>query len=373
MADINEKRQLDLFKRLVETDSPSYNERQVADLVKAELASMGISCDEDGAGASLNGNTGNIFARIEGDVDAPALLFSSHMDTVEPSHGKKFVQGEDGIIRSDGTTVLGADDFAGVCSLLEAVHVIRENNLPHRTIELLFTPAEEVFCGGAEYFDYSRLQAKEAYVFDLDGDIGTACIAAPTIIKYTINFKGKSAHAGFASHLGVHAIKAASAAVCAIECGQVDEETTVNIGVISGGKATNIVPDECQIIGEVRSFNHEKALQKAAEIKLVAEAEAAKIGASIEYSSTCNTVAYSHSEDSSVCTRFVSACRALGIEPKLEPSFGGSDNNSFAANGVTGVVCSTAMYDCHTTAEWCKVEELHKSARLALQLMLSKE
>ncbi len=373
MAEINKKRQLDLFKRLVETDSPSYNERQVADLIKAELASMGIACDEDGAAEKLNGTAGNVFARIEGEVDAPALLFSSHMDTVEPSCGKKFVLDENGIIRSDGTTVLGADDFAGVSSILEAVRVIVENKLPHRTIELLFTPAEEVFCGGSEYFDYSRLQAKEAYVFDLDGDIGIACTAAPTIIKYTITFRGKSAHAGFAAHLGVHAIKAASAAVCAIKCGQVDDETTVNVGVISGGKATNIVPDECKITGEVRSFNHEKAGKKAEEIRLIAKAAAEKIGASIEYESSCNTIAYSLPENSPVCTRFASACKEIGVEPKFEKSFGGSDNNVYAYNGLEGIVCSTAMYDCHTTGEWCKAQELHKSARLALQLMLSAE
>ena len=373
MADINEKRQLELFKRLVETDSPSYNERKAADLIMSELASMGIPCEEDDSAAKLGGTAGNVFARIDGNVDASALLFSSHMDNVEPSCNKKFVLGGDGIIRSDGTTVLGADDFAGVSSILEAVRTVVENNLPHRTIELLFTPAEEVFCGGAEYFDYSRLQSKEAYVFDLDGDVGTACIAAPTIIKYTIKFKGKSAHAGFASHLGVHAIKAASAAVCAINCGQVDDETTVNIGIISGGKATNIVPDECEIVGEVRSFNHEKAQAKAEEIRAIAQAEAEKIGAKAEFASTVSTVAYDFSRDSSVCKRFANCCAALGIEPKFEPSFGGSDNNVFAANGLTGVVCSAAMYDCHTTAEWCKAEELHKAARLALQLMISKD
>lgn len=373
MADINEKRQLDLFKRLVETDSPSYQERRVADLIKAELASMGVDCIEDGAAEKLGGNAGNVFARLEGNVDAPALLFSSHMDTVEPSCGKKFVLGEDGIVRTDGTTVLGADDFAGVSGILEAVRVIVENNLPHRTIELLFTPAEEIFCGGADFFDYSTLQAKEAYVFDLDGDVGTACIAAPTIIKYTIDFKGKSAHAGFAAHLGVHAIKAAADAVCKIECGQVDEDTTVNIGVINGGKATNIVPDECRIVGEVRSFNHEKAVKKAEEIKSIAAECAEKIGAQIDFVSNCNTIAYNHSQDSSVCRRFAEACRSLGVEPKFEPSFGGSDNNVFADNGVMGVVCSTAMYDCHTTSEWCKVEELHKSARLALRLMLAED
>ena len=373
MAEINKQRQLDLFRRLVETDSPSYNERKAADLIKAELASMGIACEEDDAAAKLGGTAGNVFARIEGDIDAPALLFSSHMDTVEPSCGKKFVIGDDGTVRSDGTTVLGADDFAGVCSILEAVRTVVENKLPHRTVELLFTPAEEVFCGGAEYFDYSRLQAKEAYVFDLDDDIGTACIAAPTIIKYTIKFHGKSAHAGFASHLGVHAIKAASAAVCAIKCGQVDDETTVNIGIISGGKATNIVPDECEITGEVRSFNHEKAQAKAEEIRQIAEAQAQKIGATIDFNSTCSTVAYSFSQDNSVCTRFARACGKLGIEPKFEPSFGGSDNNVYAAHGLTGVVCSAAMYDCHTTAEYCKVAELHKAAQLALQLMISED
>ncbi|MFR6510968.1 MAG: M20/M25/M40 family metallo-hydrolase, partial [Eubacterium sp.] len=246
---IDSKRILQNFKELVSLDSPSLDERLVCEYIKKYLKNLGIDAVEDNAGEKIGGTTGNLYAYLDGTIDGESVLFAAHMDTVEPSKGKTAVVHSDGTITSDGTTVLGSDDLAGVVAILEALTCIVENNIPHPPIEIIFSVCEEKYCWGMNAFDFGKIKSKQAYVFDLDGEIGSAANSAPTILSYTAKFIGKSAHAGFASHLGVHAVKAAALAVTEIPCGAIDEGVTANVGIINGGTATNIVPDLCTVTG----------------------------------------------------------------------------------------------------------------------------
>lgn len=373
MFSVNEKRIVELFTKLVETDSPSRGERQLCDILKKELDKLGIAAFEDNAGEKIGGNAGNLYAFIEGDLPLPPLLFSAHMDTVAPAFNKKAIIDENGTIRSDGTTVLGSDDFAGVTSILEALTVIKENDLSHRPIELLFTVCEEQYCGGVAFADYGKIKAKEAYVFDMDGSAGTAAYAAPTILSFTAEFIGRSAHAGLAPEQGIHAVKAAADAISKIDCGKLGDGTTVNVGTITGGTANNIVPDSCTFTGEVRSYSDENATKRFALIEAIIQNAAEDHGAQVKIEARKDIVAYETELNHPIVKRFTKACGDMGIEAQLERSFGGSDNNVFAQKGITGLVLSTAMNACHTTDEWTTVKDLKDAAALALALMLSKE
>lgn len=370
---VNESRLLSLFKRLVETDSPSGGEREVCNIVKNELNKLGISAVEDSAGERINGNAGNLYAFANGSLKLPALLFSAHLDTVEPSKNKKYIAEDNGIIHSDGTTVLGADDFAGVSAIIEALNMIEENNIPHRPVEILFSVSEENYCRGISEFDFSRVKSKEAYVFDLSGEVGGAAYAAPTILSFKAEITGTASHAGFAPEKGVHSIKAAAAAVSQIPCGRIDDETTVNIGTISGGTADNIVPDKCIITGEIRSYSDEKAIRQYKLISRIIQRSAEAFKAEAEITFVRNITAYETALNHKVVERFKNVCADMLIEPKLLRSFGGSDNNVFAQNGITGIVAATAMNACHTTKEWTSKEELKRAAAVAFGLMISKE
>lgn len=373
MHNVNEKRIVDLFKKLVETDSPSRGERQLCDILKKELEKLGIDCFEDSAGEKIGGNCGNLYACVEGDLDLPPILFSAHMDTVEPALNKKLIIDEDGKMHSDGTTVLGSDDLAGVTSIIEALNVIKENNLSHRPLEIMFSVCEEHYCGGASFADYDKIKSKEAYVFDLDGSAGTACYAAPTILSFKAEFIGKAAHAGLAPEQGIHAIGAAAHAVSKIQCGKLGDGTTVNIGTIKGGTADNIVPEYCVLTGEIRSYDDEKATKRFKIIETILRDAAEFYLAEVKIESNKSCIAYETDIEHPVVKRFTKACSDMGIEAKLERSFGGSDNNSFAQKGITGIVLSTAMNDCHTTNEWTAITDLKGAAALALNLMLSEE
>lgn len=371
MISVNKERLLSLFEHLAGIDSPSGAERAVCDLLKAELAKIGVTAQEDTAGEQIGGTAGNLYAYISGELDLPPILFCAHMDTVSPCRDKKILFETDGTIHSGGDTVLGADDFAGISAILEALSLIRENDVAHRPIELLFSVAEETYCKGVSVFDFSTVKAKEAYVFDLDGAVGTAAYAAPTILSFQSEFCGKASHAGFAPERGVHAVKAAAYAVSQIPCGRSDADTTVNIGTIHGGTADNIVPEVCSLTGEIRSYSDAKATTQYDKIAGLFEHAAAKYGAEVKITLHRHITAYETDTEHSVTRRFLAVCNGLQRKPQLIRSFGGSDNNVLAQNGITGLVAATAMHDCHTTSEWTTASELKQAAELAFGLMTS--
>ena len=358
------------FAALVSIDSPSFEEKQMGEYLKSKLISLGFSVSQDDAGEKLGGNCGNIHAFLTGTAGGEPVLFCAHMDTVEPSRGKRAVVGENGVITSGGTTVLGADDCAGITAILEAARILREQGLPHRPVEVLFTVAEEPYCRGAEQFDFSRIRAREAYVLDLTGPVGSAAYAAPTILSFAAAVAGKSAHAGFAPENGVHAIAAAANAVAGLRMGRIGDDTTLNVGIISGGVSTNIVPDRCIVRGEIRSYSHAKALEQAELVKKHFEKAAGALGASVEFEFRCGCEAYETPLSHPVAERFQRACEKQGLPVSLEKTFGGSDNNHLAKHGIAGLVIATAMNHCHSCSEYTTVEELCRITGLTVRLMI---
>ena len=289
---IDEKRIADFFAELVSIDSPALEEREMADTLKIKFAEIGVTLTEDHTQEQTGSNAGNLFARIPGSLAGAPVLFAAHMDTVEPAKGKKAVSHEDGTVTSDGTTVLGADDLAGVTVIYEAVRHLIETKTPHRPIEILISTGEELYCKGANAFDYSQVQAKEAYVLDLSGAIGAAAYAAPTLVSFAAKIQGKAAHAGFHPEDGINSIQAAAHAIAQLPQGHVDESTTANIGKIGGGSGTNIVSESCVIEGEIRSLNHETAMELLETYYRTFQQEAEKIGAKLVWEEKLNIHAY---------------------------------------------------------------------------------
>jgi tripeptide aminopeptidase len=291
------------------------------------------------------------------------------MDTVEPSRGKKAVLHEDGTITSDGSSVLGADDVSGIVIILEALRRLQEHGIPHRTAELLFPVAEEPYGPGSLNADYTKLKAKEAYVLDLDGSVGDAANAAPTLISFTVAVHGKAAHAGFAPQDGIHAIAAAANAIVRIPLGTIKPGMTCNIGVINGGEAGNIVPELCTVRGEIRSLDHSAALEQLDKITAVFREEAALTGATAKIEYRIEITAYKTSPDSPVANRFRKACEVVGVPCNIHPTLGGSDNNNFALHGIDGLVVACSMHNIHSVREFCRLDELELCIQLIMRLL----
>lgn len=357
------------FAELVNVDSPSLREGQMADQIRKLFAGLGIMLCEDDSAAATGSTTGNLYAYVSGGGKKAPVLFSAHMDTVMPAYGKKAVFEADGTVRSGGTSVLGADDLAGVTEIYHAMKYLKENHIPHRDVELLFTVGEELYCKGAKAFDYGRVKSKSAYVLDLSGRIGDAAHAAPTILSFCVTIKGKAAHAGFCPEEGINAIAAAVKAIAELPQGKVDDVTTANIGLISGGSGVNIVSEQCVVQGEIRSLCHEKAVAFAELYQRQFAKTAQDFGASAEWKETIDIQAYETSLDSAVVQEYKKAAAGAGVEAGFLKSFGGSDNNVFFQHGIKGIVMASSMNNVHSCREYANVHEMVTVSEILIRLL----
>ncbi len=382
---ISEEKMQQEFAALTAIDSVSYEERRMADQMRGMLTELGFAVEEDNAADRLRKErphgeesgqgdaAGNLYGFLKGDLPGDPILLSAHLDTVRPGYGKKALFREDGVITSDGNTVLGADDVAGLLEILEGIRAVRAAGIPHRDIEVLFFVAEEMHCRGSSVFEYDRIRSREAYVLDLSGPVGTAAVQAPTILTFEASVIGKAAHAGFRPEDGVHAIAVMADAITRIPHGRLyagkEEETMINIGSITGGGATNIVPALCTCTGEIRSCVHEQAVQMMEQVKNEFEETAAWYFASAEVKSTVRIRSYRTEENSPAVRHFLRACEALGFPGDRIRTFGGSDNNNLAQHGIQGLVLSCGMTDMHSTRESIRTEDLVNGARLVAELI----
>ncbi len=365
---------IDEFKMLSSFDSESFEELDISLYLIKRLKELGLAVSIDDAGKKLNNNpkaTGNIYGFLKGNVKGESILLSAHMDTVKPGKSKKVVVDGD-VIKSDGTTVLGSDDITGIITILEALEEIKEKNLEHPNIEVVFFIAEELYGKGSSVFDYSKIKSKYAYVFDLSGEIGLAAYAAPSIISFNIEVFGKSAHTGFDIEEGISAIKIASDAISKINVGRIDDNTTLNIGTINGGVGINIVPDNVIVKGEIRSYDKDFAIDLVDYIKNIFVTSAKALNSKINFDYTENIRAYNVSLDSYVVSRYKNALEELNIEPKLIKTFGGSDNNNLNKYGIEGIVVANAMNNVHTVKEYFDINDLIKSINIAIKLITIK-
>lgn len=365
---VNRKRLVSAFTELVQTSSPTFNEKTLVERLSVRLRQLSCVVTIDKAGQVFGGNSGNLIARLLGDSRKQAVMFAAHLDTVEPGTGIK-PQIRDGIIYSDGTTVLGADDKAGVAAIVEMLKVIDEDKIPHGDIEVVLTVAEEKGLLGAKNLDLSSLRTRTGYVLDSNGTVGKIVVKAPSQNTIRAAFKGRSAHAGACPEQGINAIQAASIAIAGMKLGRLDGETTANIGVIKGGRAGNIVPEETMVTGEARSRDKEKLQKVTDEMIGCFKAGAEEAGAEVVVEVIREYDSFVLTENDEVVETVIAAMRRSGLEPELVSSGGGSDTNVFNQKGIRSVNLSIGAEDVHTTREHIAIDELEKLAKLLVEIV----
>ena len=367
---VNKERMLAEFKEVVAVPCHTLQERPVFEILRAKLEALGFTVEEDDAGEKLGGNCGNLWAFLPGNkVGAVSVLLSAHMDGVEPCGGTTVVQ-KDGVLYSDGTTILGGDDKSGVVAILEGVRMLVEENAEHGDIQILFTIAEEGGVNGSRCMDRSKLKAQVAYALDGEGAPGEIVIGAPGQYRYKISVHGKKAHGGLEPEKGINAIMIAAKALAEVKrYGRIDEETTCNIGIIGGGVATNVVPDLVEIEGDVRSRNNEKleAIREevVSTICNAVEKYGAKVAAEVEHKYSSFLI----DTESTVVKLAKSACAMYGFTPDITQTGGGSDANFLNAYGVPCVILGTGMQNVHTVEEFIKEEDLYNSALMVYGIL----
>ena len=354
---INPDRLVNTFLDLVRIDSPSGQEAVIGRDLQVRLTTQGLTAEID--------EHGNVIGRLEGDGDQ-CLLLSAHMDTVGKDTGIHPVI-RDGIISSDGTTILGGDDKSGVAAILETLTVIQEQRLPHWPLEVVITVGEEVGLLGAKLVDKSKLRAKQGIVMDSGGPIGHIVVNAPGQDSLQITVHGVASHAGAEPEKGINAIRVAAEAIAAMPMGRIDFETTSNIGIIEGGTARNIVPDIVKITGEARSRDAKKLDTLTASIVDAFQQAAARHNTTVDIDVFRSYNTYRLSEKLPIVQAVTAAARSLGHEIMLRSSGGGTDGNIYNAAGIACVVVSTGMADVHTTHEHIAIADMVAGTNVLLE------
>ncbi|WP_100010724.1 M20/M25/M40 family metallo-hydrolase [Lentibacillus sediminis] len=364
MTTVNEQRLIDEFLELVQIDSETKYEEEIARVLKEKFTKLGLHVTEDNSMKETGHGAGNLICTLKGTKpETETIYFTSHMDTVVPGKGIN-PKLKDGYIVSDGTTILGADDKVGLAAMLEAVRTIQENQIEHGDIQFVITVGEESGLVGAKSLDGSLLNAKYGYALDSNGDVGDIIVAAPTQAKVFTTIKGKTAHAGLAPEKGVSAITIAAKAISKMPHGRIDEETTANIGRFEGGKQTNIVVDHVEILAEARSLAPEKMEKQVAKMKEAFETTAEELGGSAEVTVKVMYPGFNQQAGDEVVEVARRAAASIGRESKLLKSGGGSDANIIAGHGIPTVNLAVGYEEIHTTNERIPVSELVKITEL---------
>jgi len=360
---------LDLFLELAAIESPPGNERAVADRVTAELRGLGLEVEEDDAGARIGSNAGNLLARLPGRRDGGTPIFlCAHLDTVPPA-GRIEPVIEDGIVRNAAGTILGADNKSAVAAMVEAARRIVTERRPHAGVELLFTQKEEVDLLGANAFDHTRLEAELGFVYDQAAPIGDVIMGAPYQRSLLVRFHGRPAHSGMVPEEGRSAIVAAARAIADLRLGRLDDETTANVGLISGGSARNIVPEWCELEAEARSHDARKLAELVQEM-LETFAFAASVSECMVETEVSETYqGYRFKESDPVVQLAATALGRCGFELRPTLTGGGADANVFNTRGVPCLNLANGMAEIHTSDEHIAVADLESMVGVTLALV----
>jgi len=357
----------DLFVRLAGIRSPSLEEREMADAVKDFVRGVGLEAFEDASAALTGCGCGNLIVRLPGRGEGTPIALCAHLDTV-PLDRAPTVIVENGVVRTDGETILGADDKAAVAALLLLLRDLAREP-PAADVQLVFTAGEEIGLQGAKALDPASLAAAAVFVFDSEGEPGAVIAAAPTLKAIAAEFRGVAAHAGIEPQRGRSAIVAAARALAAMDLGRIDEETTANAGLIEGGSAVNVVAERCVVRLEARSRDEQKLAAQVAGMVEAITVAAAETGVDVEIDVEEHFHGYAHAADALPLRIADAALADAGLEARHIGGGGGSDANVFNARGLPSLTLGVGFERVHSPHECIRLERLEQVYRLGHALV----
>lgn len=367
---IQAERLVDRFIRYCKVNTPPKSERVLVDRVEMELVNFGLDCTRDRVQEVTGGDSGNLIATLKGTAPGIPIFFSAHFDTVAPNPNVNVLIDGD-IVRSDGNSILGADDKGPMASIVEAIHLLIEDGEPHGDIQLLFSVSEEIGLLGATHLDLEKVYAEFGFVLDSGPPMGSVITSAPSQINLHVTVYGRPAHAGAEPEKGVSAIGIAANAIERMRLGRIDDETTANVGVIAGGSATNVVCPRVDIRAEARSREPQKLINQIDHMKSCFETAAKARGGSVEIEIVPMYVTYLLNKEEPPVSVALEAARQIGLPAITRAAGGGSDANAYNARGLKCCVLATGMRDIHTHEENISISDLVTSAKMVRQIIRS--
>lgn len=354
----------EIFLRVIKINAVSGSEKPLADYIYSFLTKLNYPVEFDNAAEHTNSNTNNIICKVGTGGN---FLFSSHMDTARPTENVKPIISDDRIT-SSGDTVLGVDNRVGVAVLLFVLEQIRRKSLKVKDFTVVFTTSEETTLFGSKYLGVNG-NIKKGFVFDSGYRPGNFIYSSCGAIGFTVKILGKASHSGISPEEGINSILLASKVISQLPLGRIDEETTMNIGSIHGGSAVNVVPEKVELVGEVRSFNPQKAERQFDEMIKLFNDEAEKMQAKIEYDYFWDFKPYTINKTEEVYEEITTAIKNVGLKPTPKISLGGSDANSLNERGIKSINIGIGAQNPHSNEEFVFIEDLNKTAEIAFELI----
>ncbi len=363
MSTDSRQRLIDHFLQLAAINATSEAEKPVADFIRTFLADLNVSIKEDDTHVTGGGDSGNLICQVGGGGE---VVFLAHMDTARPTEQlQPRIQADR--ITSDGTTILGADNRAGVAILLYTLEQASRKREAFKNFTVAFTICEETNLSGSKHLTLDE-RIRMGYAFDSSLRPGHFIHATYGAVRYTVKVQGKAAHAGLEPEKGVNAIQAASRAISKLPLGRLEGDLTVNIGTISGGSAVNVVPAETVVKGEVRGREKARVDDTVRHISERFAASAEQLGAAVDFTSTWDFEPYYVEPGHESYRQLVAALEAAGLEPVPHLSPGGSDANSLNAKGIPALNVGIGAQKPHSDDEFILIEDLLKAAEIAREL-----
>lgn len=370
---VDEGKLLDLFLQLIRIDSVSLHERAMADFLIDKFKGWNIEAVEDDAAAKIDGNTGNLMIRLDShSKHSSPLVLLAHTDTVRSTAKVKPIV-ENGVIRSDGTTILGADNRSAVALILYLVTELIEKKLHHRSLEIVFTVAEELGMLGALALDFSQLEVKEGYIFDCSAKPGSYVAVSPTAYDFRVDCQGRPAHSAVAPEKGINAISMALEIMSQFPVGRINKDTVANIGTLHGGSADNVVPDQVTFTGEFRSFSPSEIERIKTDLETSCRSVSQKYGGKCQVSFKLAFEGYEFEPDMPVIDRLHRAMEQLHLVPDPMVYSGGSDVNVLNANGIKAVNVGIGASNPHSNEEQIALADMVKGVELLFRLVEAEE
>ena len=361
-----------LFTEACSINSPSGDEREIAEWIKNKLEPLDWEVWTDDTGEENKSNTGNLYAYFEIDDKIETVAFSAHMDTVAKKGDKIKVIFDGEVFKSDGTTILGADNRGGLVPLINFGLNIKKDELKNNLL-LFFPTREEEGIMGSKFFKFDKSKIK--YIFNMDGgqNPGTFVYKSLGFLNFTIEIYGVASHAAAAYEQGKNAILIASELIKVLPLGKNEKEgTTLNIGRIKGGGATNIVPDFVEIEGELRAFELEKMEELFSFVESKCEETTKKFGVKfklIKDSDKSFSGPLWGTLDSNICEMVKEAAKKIGLKPVFETAFYSTDANHFSKSGYETIVVTRGGKNAHSKDEQTTLSDLVKTSELVEKLV----
>jgi tripeptide aminopeptidase len=342
---------------LIGIPSTSGNEAEVRVYLQQRFGEQGLTTHTDGVG--------NLIATLAG-VGAP-LLLNAHMDRVPPGLGHHPIL-HDGVLYSDGTTNLGADDAAGLSIILETLARCVEQRLPHPPLVVVCTVQEEIGMRGAAAFDPASWNVNEGLVFDNAFEAGVIVSQGAMYIAFDIQIHGRTGHPGKDLAQTVNALDIFHQT--SYPRGSLNnDQTRINIGHIMGGSARNAVPAHLTIQGELRSFEPAEARQRYLDqIRSAFEKSAQRLGGQIEMSLNPHCSAYTVDEQEPLLQLYRRVLEQRGSRLQTRPTFIGSDTSAFRPR-VRALTISTGVFSEHSAEEYVPLAPLEQLVLDTLQIL----